>query len=139
MGLKKGKEKKMFTPHKSDTGAVLPHEYVPAAAGVYEAGQMLAMSGGMCAALASASAATPAYLCMAEKKIDEAGGLLPVTRVSAGVIYETTLSAAAETAAPGVKLRVSAGGKQVSAGAGTFEVTALDGTAEGSSVRGRFV
>ena len=31
----------MFRPHTSNNGAVLPFEYLPAAAGDYEAGQLL--------------------------------------------------------------------------------------------------
>ena len=40
-----------FIPVKSDNGAVLPWEYMPAAAGTYQAGQLLSMSGGQLAAL----------------------------------------------------------------------------------------
>ena len=65
--------------------------------------------------------------------------LVPVTRIQPTAIYETQLSAAAESAAEGDKLQVSAGGLQVDAAAtGTFEVTYIEGTAAGSVVRGRF-
>jgi len=96
------------------------------------------MSGGNLAKVATASTATPPYVCMAEKEIGEAGDVLAVNRVSKDIIYETSLSAAAASAAPGGKLQVSAGGEQVSTGSGTFEVVSLDGTAAGSIVRGRF-
>ncbi len=31
----------MFYPHKTDNGAVMPWEYMPANAGTYQAGQLL--------------------------------------------------------------------------------------------------
>lgn len=129
----------MFLPHTSDHGAVLPWEYMPAAAGTYQAGQLLTVSGGQLAAISAASATTPGYLCMASVTV-EAGGNVPVTRITDDQIYETTLSAAADSAAIGTKLRISAGGLQADAGAaGTFEITYIDGTAAGDMVRGRFV
>lgn len=128
----------MFYPHSNDTGAVLPWEYMPAAAGTYQAGQLLNASAGSLTPISTASATTPGYLCMANVTV--AGGeLVPVTRIKHDVIYETQLSAEAAGAAAGSKLRVSAGGLQVDAGAaGTFEVNYIEGTAAGSVVRGRF-
>ena len=77
---------------------------------------------------------------MGDVTLGEGGGMLPVTRISHTVTYETQLSAAAEGAAEGSKLEVSAGGLQVdAAAAGTFEVTYIDGTTAGSMVRGRFI
>lgn len=128
----------MFSPHKTDTGAVLPWEYLPAKAATYKAGQLLNATAGSLAAISAASTATPGYLCMADITVtgDE---LVPVTRIKHDVIYETELSAAAENAAVGTKLQVSAGGLQVDAAAtGTFEVTYIEDTAAGSMVRGRF-
>ena len=130
----------MFTPHTNDTGAVLPWEFMKAKAGTYKAGQLLNASGGMLNPIAAANKTTPGYLCMGDVTIPEDGGMLPVTRIQHTVIYETQLSAAAEGAAEGSKLEVSAGGLQVDAAAtGTFEVTYIDATAEGSVVRGRFI
>ena len=66
----------------------------------------------------------------------------PVTRVSRDYIYETTLAEAATGAVVGTKLQVEAGGLMASkpaTGSGTFEVVALDGTAAGDAVRGRWV
>lgn len=129
----------MFLPHTSDHGAVLPWEYMPAAAGTYQAGQLLTVSGGQLTAISAASATTPGYLCMADITV-EAGDNVPVTRIQDDQIYETTLSAAATAAVIGTKLRISAGGLQADAGAtGTFEITYIDGTAAGDMVRGRFV
>lgn len=129
----------MFRPHTSNNGAVLPFEYLPAAAGDYEAGQLLTMSGGKLTAIAAACKTTPPYLCMGKHTVAD-GENLPVTRVSDDVIYETELGAEAAAAVVGTKLQVSTGGLTADAGAeGTFEVTFLEGTAAGSMIRGRFV
>lgn len=129
----------MFIPVKSDNGAKIPWEYLPAAEGTYQAGQLLTVSGGQVAALAAASATTPPYLCMADRTV-EAGELLPVTRISHDHIYETQLSAAAAAAQIGDKLQVTAGGLEADAGAaGTFELVSMEGTDKGAFVRGRWV
>lgn len=128
----------MFSPHKTDTGAVLPWEYMPAAAGTYQAGQLLNASGGKLTAISAASKTTPGYLCMANITVT-GEELVPVTRIQHTAIYETQLSAEAADAAEGTKLQVSAGGLQVdAAAAGSFEVTYIEDTAAGSMVRGRF-
>jgi hypothetical protein len=128
----------MFSPHKTDTGAVLPWEYMPAAAGTYQAGQLLNAKNGSLAPVSAASPTTPGYLCMANITVT-AGQLVPVTRIQHTAIYETQLSAEAADAAEGTKLQVSAGGLQVdAAAAGSFEVTYIEDTAAGSMVRGRF-
>lgn len=129
----------MFRPHTSNNGAVLPFEYLPAAAGNYEAGELLNISGGKLAKLSAAAKTTPAYLCMGKHTVAD-GENLPVTRVSDDVVYETELSAEAAAAVIGTKLEVSAGGLAAdAAAAGTFEIVYLEGTAAGSVVRGRFV
>lgn len=128
----------MFSPHKTDTGAVLPWEYMPAAAGTYQAGQLLNAKNGSLTPVSAASTTTPGYLCMANITVT-AGQLVPVTRIQHNAIYETQLSAEAADAAEGTKLQVSAGGLQVdAAAAGSFEVTYIEDTAAGSMVRGRF-
>ena len=128
----------MFSPHKSDTGAVLPWEYIPAAAGSYEAGQLLQVSAGKVAVLSAASKTTPPYLCMGNITVED-GDPIPVSRVNKDMIYETQLSADAAAATVGTMLEVSAGGKEAdAAAAGTFEVVAIDGTAMGDTVYGRF-
>jgi len=129
----------MFIPMKSDTGAVLPWEYMSAAAGDYKAGQLLNVDGGKVVAVAAASTTTPPYLCMADKTAAD-GEPLPVTRISHDYIYETQLSAAAAAAEIGTKLQVSAGGLEAdAAGTGTFEIVSMDGTEQGDFVRGRWV
>ena len=128
----------MFSPHKTDTGAVLPWEYMPAAAGTYQAGQLLNTKNGSLTPVSAASPTTPGYLCMANITVT-AGQMVPVTRIQHTAIYETQLSAEAADAAEGTKLQVSAGGLQVDAAtAGSFEVTYIEDTAAGSMVRGRF-
>ena len=129
----------MFYPHTTDTGAVLPWEFMKAKAGTYQVGQLLNAEGGALTPIAAASKTTPGYLCMANITVAE-GGLVPVTRIQHTAVYETQLSAAAEGAAEGSKLEVSAGGLQVdAAAAGTFEVTYIEDTAAGAMVRGRFL
>lgn len=127
-----------FVPVKSDHGAVLPFEYLPAAAGDYHVGQLVEVKNGEVTALAAAAAATPPYLCMHEGK-KEKGDLLPVTRVSRDYIYETALDAAMDAAVIGARLSIAADGLAPAAAAGTFEVTAADGTSAGDTIRGRFL
>lgn len=128
----------MFTPHANDTGAVLPWEYMPAAAGTYKAGQLVQMNGGKITAISAALKTTPPYLCMADITVED-GGIVPVTRVQKNAIYKTQLGAEAAAAVPGTMLEVSAGGLVAdAAAAGTFEITYLEGTAKGDNVFGRF-
>ena len=131
----------MFQPWKSDNGAVLPWEYLPAEAGTYHVGQALNLDAttGHLEAVAADLDTTPPYICNAEVKVETAGTPIPVSRTSRDVIYETTLQAAAAGTVAGSRLVVKSGGTQVGAGDGTFEVVSLDGTTAGSIVRGRFV
>lgn len=128
----------MFSIYKSDTGAVQPWEYMPAAAGTYRAGQLLNAVSGSLSPVGAASTTTPGYLCAADITVTE-GQLVPVTRIQHTAIYETQLSAQADDTAEGTMLQVSTGGLQVdAAAAGSFEVTYIEGTAAGDMVRGRF-
>lgn len=131
----------MFVPVKSNTGAMLPWEYLGAAADTYQAGQMLTVTGGKLTKLSAASTTTPPYLCMADVTAAD-GQVIPVIRVDGDFIFETILKAAASGAVIGTKLQVEADGltaSKPSAGSGTFEVVYLEGTAAGNVVRGRFV
>lgn len=129
----------MFLPVKSDTGAATPWEYLSAAKGSYQVGQLLNVSGGKLTAITAACATTPPYVSMAEKSVED-GELLAVARVNGESIYETTLSAAAAKADVGTKLEVSAGGLEAdAAGAGSFEIVSLEGTAKGDTVMGRWI
>lgn len=127
----------MFMPHSYDS-ALQPWEYLPAAAGTYKVGQALKLASGKVAATGAALTTTPPYICMAETTVAD-GEALPVIRTKHDIIFETTLSAAAASAAVGSKLQVSADGLTVNAtAAGTFELVHVAGTAEGDMVRGRF-
>lgn len=128
----------MFLPHASDTGALQPWEYLPAAAGSYKVGQLLNVVSGKLTAIAEASTTTPPYLCMSNITVAD-GENVPVIRVNTNYIYETRLSAAAASAKVGTKLQVTAGGLEAdAAAAGSFEAVFLEGTTAGSVVRGRF-
>ena len=129
----------MYYIIKTDDGSVSPWEYLAAAVGEYVPGQLLAVSDGALAAIASATNTAPPYMCMAEKEITAEDPMLPVTRVRKDAIYETALAAAVANAAVGGKLQVAAGGLYAASGAGAFEVVSLDGKAAGDAVRGRFV
>lgn len=134
----------MFIPIKSDNGAALAWEYLPAEKGAYQAGQLLAADAttGQLEAIAADLTTTPPYLCMGNITVETAGEPIPVTRVSRDWIYETTLSGAAAGAVAGTKLQVESGGMQASkpaTGSGTFEVVSLSGAADGDTVRGRWV
>ena len=129
----------MFLPHKSDNGAVLPWETMAAAAGTYKAGQFLNVgSSGLLETLTAEQDTTPPYLCMSDKSVAE-GELLPVTRVSYSIIYETELSEDVAGAAPGMTLQVDATGTMAAEGPGTFELVRLEGESEGDAVYGRWV
>ena len=129
----------MIYVHSTDSGALQPWEYMPAAAGTYQAGQMLTTKNGALSPVSAAMTTTPGYICMANITVAE-GDNIPVTRIQKDAVYETRLSAKAESAAIGAKLQVSAGGLQVDAAAeGTFELTYVDGIEAGDMVRGRFV
>jgi len=62
----------MFLPVKSDNGAVLPWEYMPAEKGTYQAGQRLAADAttGHLEAIAADLTTTPPYLCMADIAVE---------------------------------------------------------------------
>ena len=131
----------MFRAIKSDTGALIPWEYLPAAAGTYHVGQVLQVTDGKVAALSADLKTVPQYICEAEITA-QAGDPIPVTRVSKNHIYETTLAAAASGADIGAKLQVASSGleaKYDSATTGAFEVVTITGTNRGDTVRGRWV
>ena len=54
----------MFIPIKSTDGAMTPFEYIEAAAGTYQVGQLLGVTDGKLAAIAADQATTPPYVCM---------------------------------------------------------------------------
>ena len=128
----------MFVPVKSNTGAMLPWEYLGAAADTYQAGQMLTVTEGKLAKRGAASTTAPPYLCMADALAAD-GQVIPVTRVEGTFLYEITLSAVTAEAKPGAKVQVAEDGLTVAQGAGNFELVDVEGTQKGDTVRGRFV
>lgn len=129
----------MFIPYKTDDGRVPAWEYLPASAITPKVGMALTMTSGQ---LAKASGTTkPTYISMVEKETAcTAGDIIPVVRVGADMILETTFSAAATSVVPGAKVTVATDGLQVTGTTtdGIAEVVELDGTAAGSKVRVRF-
>lgn len=127
-----------FMPDKQEKG-LQGWEYIPAAAGSYEVGQALTVSGGKVAKIGAALKTTPNYVSVARKVLAD-GENLPVMRVKPDIIWQTELSAETAGAVVGAKLEVSAGGMAVDGtAAGTFEVVYAQGTEAGSKVNGRFV
>ena len=135
----------MFIPIKSNDGAMTPFEYLAAAAGTYQVGQLLNVSDGKLTAISADQATTPPYVCMQSGTVT-AGDKIAVVRVSGKHIYETELAAEATAVTVGTKIQVASGGlkakyvtgTQSAAVPGTFEVVSLEGTAAGSIIRGRF-
>lgn len=129
----------MFIPYKTDDGRVPAWEYLPASAITPKVGMALTMTSGK---LALASGTTkPTYISMVEKETAcTAGDIIPVVRVGADMILETTFSAAATSVVPGAKVTVATDGLQVTGTTtdGIAEVVELDGTTAGSKVRVRF-
>lgn len=129
----------MFIPYKTDDGRVPAWEYLPASAITPKVGMALTMTSGQ---LAKASGTTkPTYISMVEKETAcTAGDIIPVVRVGADMILETTFSAAATSVVPGAKVTVATDGLQVTGTTtdGIAEVVELDGTTAGSKVRVRF-
>lgn len=136
----------MFISIKTNDGAMTPFEYMEAAAGTYQVGQLLNVTGGKLAAIAADQATTPPYVCMQSGTV-KAGEQLAVARVGEKYIFETELATAATAVTVGTKIQVASGGLKAkyvtgasdAAVPGTFEVVSLDSTAAGSKVRGRFV
>ncbi len=129
-----------FELYSNAHGAVTPLEYLPAEAGTYEPGQMLAFKAGKLSAIAEDEAGIPPYMSHAAKTIGKDGdNILPCEHVSHDAVYETTLDAAAAGLVPGNLMKVKAGGlAPTGTEGGSFVVVSVDGTAEGDKVRGRF-
>ena len=135
----------MFIPIKSTDGAMTPFEYLEAAAGTYQVGQLLNVSSGKLAAISADQATTPPYVCMQSGAV-AAGELLAVTRVHGKYTFESELAEEAAAVTVGTKLQVASGGlkaryvlNSTTPVPGTFEVVSLEDTAAGSMIRGRFV
>lgn len=129
----------MFTIYRPDDGRNMPLEYLPCGAIQPKIGLALTQASGN---LAIASGTTrPTYICMTERAAAvTAGEIIPVVRVGADVIFETTNSAAFTSVKQGDKVTISGDGLEVTATttSGVAEVIDFDGTAVGSKVRVRF-
>lgn len=126
----------MFISVKNDTGAVPPLEYLPAAAGTYQAGQLLMVAAGLLTALTAAVSGMPQYVCMTSGKVEDRQPIA-VTRVNAGTVYETVLGEDINEGM-GTMLGVLSDGLRAG-GTGCFELVSVEGMEEGCTVRGRFV
>ncbi len=128
-----------FLIHSVDDGHVPAFEYLPAGAIQTEIGLALVQDGGNLIVASGANA--PAYICMCEKDSKcTAGDIIPVIRVEKGIVFETTVSAAATSLKLGNKVTLSTDGKSVTATTtdGVAELVYIGGTAAGSVVRVRF-
>lgn len=129
-----------FLIHSTDDHRAAHLEYLPCAAITPTVGMAMTMSGGNL--VAATGATKPQYICMTERKTAcTAGEIIPVVRVQADMIIETSFSAAASAVKLGNKVTVSADGTQVTATTegGIAEVVYMDGTAAGDMCRVRFV
>lgn len=121
----------MFTPHKNAAGNVIPWEYLPAGAITPKVGMALIQTGGNLAIATGAN--SPTYLSMQESEAAlTAGDIIPVIRVDANTIYETTNSASFSSVKRGDKVTLHASdGLQVTATktSGVAEVVDFDDAA----------
>lgn len=129
-----------FLIHSTDDHRAAHLEYLPCSAITPKVGMAMVMSSGN---LVAASGATkPQYICMTERKTAcTAGEIIPVVRVQADMIIETSFSVAASAVKLGNKVTISTDGTQVTATTtdGVAEVIYMDGTAAGDLCRVRFV
>ena len=127
-----------FLIHSVDDGRVLPWEYLPAESLVPQVGMALKMEGGK---LTPASGSDrPQYISMrGQENAVPVGGVIPVVRVSADVVWETELTADGSALVPGDSVTLAADGMGITAAkGGSAEIVALLGKAAGDRVRVRF-
>lgn len=125
----------MFKLHKRADMGTEAIEYRTASAAITP-GMVLKYSSGKLAAAVGTD--VPEYVSLGSAA---AGEDCPVKRIIEDEIYETTLSAAGTDLTLGAKVTLHASsGLQVTATTtgGVFEIIEMDGTAEGSKVRGLF-
>lgn len=126
----------MITIHKTDTGAVIPWEYMAAKAGTYKAGQGLNVTDGLLQDVDSNL--KPSYLCMAEITV-KAGETVPVTRINKNAVYEATCNAGEELHV-GQKVGLEDGYMLTAALDNAFEITEIvDQIISPAIIRGRFI
>lgn len=128
-----------FKIHTTADGRATGIEYLSAGAITPKVGMALYQTAGNLAVAAGTT--KPTYICMCERETAlTAGEVIPVTRVYADIVYETTLSAAGTSLKPGDKVTIAAGGEQVTATTtdGVAEIVAIEDPASGGKVRVRF-
>ena len=135
----KGERERMFTVYSTDDGRNLPIEYLPAGAIVPKRGMALVQSGGNLAVCTGAN--VPTYISMIEKEAAvDAGEIIPVVRVTPGVIWKTNSSVAMTSIKLGQKVTIDSTGMLVTATTGDngAEVVYIEDTAAGGCVHVRF-
>ncbi len=124
-----------FLPFSYDDGQPRPWEYLPCSAITPKVGMALTQSSGN---LAIATGTTkPTYIAMADYSAAlTSGTVIPVIRVVADQIYETTNSASLSGVNIGQKVTIHSDGMQVTAttSSGVAEIVAKDADAVGSRV-----
>lgn len=130
----------MFRIHSVDEGHVPGTEYLPCGDITPKVGMALVQAGGNLGIATGTSA--PTYISMCERESAcKAGEMIPVIRVSKGMILETNFSAAPTGVKLGDKVTLHASsGMEVTATTtnGIAEVVYIDGTTAGSMCRVRF-
>ncbi len=128
-----------FLPYMVDDGSVPPWEYHPAEA--------ITPKLGLCLAFDAVSgqleiSGTPEYICMMDAATTvTAGDLIPVIKISSGIIFETALDGATSFEV-GATVDVDATGLLVDADSSdddVFQITWMAGQSSGDKVRGRFI
>lgn len=122
----------------TDDGRTPPLESMPAGAITPEIGMALRLNAGKL--VQAKGAEKPGYVSMTERKTPcTAGEKIPVIRIGADIVWETTASVALTGVNPGDKVTISADGMEITATKGGMaEIVSMDGTEKGSAVRVRF-
>lgn len=129
-----------FLVHSTDDHRAVHLEYHPVSAIVPKVGMAMVMTSGKLAVAAGTT--KPQYICMTQRESAcQAGEIIPVIRVAADIVLETSFSTGASANNLGSKVTVSADGMQVTSTTtdGVAEVIYMDGTEAGSMCRVRFV
>lgn len=96
----------MFIPIKSTDGAMTPFEYIEAAAGTYQVGQLLNVMDGKLAAIAADQATTPPYVCIFDQSAT--GFTLGATSGENGTIFKLNYNGVQVASTGTVDLHVKA-------------------------------
>lgn len=126
-----------FRTHTTDDGYIPANFYLPASDITPEIGMALGLNAGLLEPVTGAD--TPAYLCAREQNVPcEEGDILPVIRVLPDMELIVPCAEDFSSVVVGQKVGIDGTGTQVTASAGAFEVTGIDGTEPGSLITGRF-